>query len=194
MTQLMIRKLALTLPTLLVISIVAFSLTLIIPGDAATAIAGEFAEPEVLDQIRENLGLDRPVPLRFVGWLGDAVRGDFGESFRYNLPVSSVVSDRIAPTLWLAGGAFLFTVLLSLTAGILAAARRGGRVDRAISTMATGGLASPYPQAWMPDVVRPAANRPGMRSPSRSRTSPSTVVLSPPSVNTPKPPDIDSRS
>ncbi|WP_313656245.1 ABC transporter permease [Pantoea sp.] len=125
--------------TLLIVSAVVFFITSLLPGDAAQMILGQNATPETVAALRQQLGLDQPLLMRYLHWLAGLVQGDFGVSFASHLPVSQLVAQRIPATFELAGITTLICVPLALFIGILAAMNRGSRLDRAlvIATMAT---------------------------------------------------------
>jgi len=125
--------------TLLIVSAVVFFITSLLPGDAAQMILGQNATPETVAALRQQLGLDQPLLMRYLHWLAGLVQGDFGISFASHLPVSQLVAQRIPATFELAAITTLICVPLALLIGILAAMNRGSRLDRAlvIATMAT---------------------------------------------------------
>ena len=125
--------------TLLIVSAVVFFITSLLPGDAAQMILGQNATPETVAALRQQLGLDQPLLMRYFHWLSGMVQGDFGTSFASHLPVSQLVAQRIPATFELAGITTLICVPLALIIGIIAAMNRGSRLDRAlvIGTMAT---------------------------------------------------------
>ena len=125
--------------TLLIVSAVVFFITSLLPGDAAQMILGQNATPETVAALRQQLGLDQPLLMRYVHWLTGMLQGDFGTSFASHLPVAQLVAQRIPATFELAGITTLICVPLALLIGIIAAMNRGSRLDRAlvIGTMAT---------------------------------------------------------
>lgn len=125
--------------TLLIVSAVVFFITSMLPGDAAQMILGQNATPETVAALRQQLGLDQPLLVRYFSWLGGMLQGDFGTSFASHLPVLQLVEQRIPATLELAGITTVICVPLALVIGILAAMNRGTALDRflVISTMAT---------------------------------------------------------
>lgn len=124
--------------TLLIVSAVVFFITSLLPGDAAQMILGQNATPETVAALRAQLGLDQPLLLRYVSWLGGMLQGDFGTSFASHLPVTQLVAQRVPATFELAAITTLICVPLALAIGIIAAMRRGSLLDRAlvVSTMA----------------------------------------------------------
>lgn len=139
MLFLIARRIGAGILTLLIVSAVVFFITSLLPGDAAQMILGQNATPETVAALRQQLGLDQPLLMRYFHWLTGMVQGDFGTSFASHLPVSQLVAQRIPATFELAGIATLICVPLALIIGIIAAMNRGSRLDRAlvIGTMAT---------------------------------------------------------
>lgn len=124
------RKLALLLLTLLLVSLLAFVAFAVLPSDPATKLLGTQATPERVAALRAELGLDRPSGVRYWSWLTDFVRGDFGTSYNYNMPVRAMIGEKLPVTMALTVLSFLLTVLLSFPLGILMAQREGSRLDR----------------------------------------------------------------
>lgn len=139
MLFLIARRIGAGILTLLIVSAVVFFITSLLPGDAAQMILGQNATPETVAALRQQLGLDQPLLMRYFHWLTGMVQGDFGTSFASHLPVSQLVAQRIPATFELAGNTTLICVPLALIIGIIAAMNRGSRLDRAlvIGTMAT---------------------------------------------------------
>ena len=143
------RRLLTLIPVLLVVTFVVFMLTELVPGDAATSLAGGAnATPEKVAEVRADLGLDRPALERYVDWLGDAVQLDFGKSYQgYNNvaapDVAEELGERIPVSLSLALAGLVVAILLGIPLGILAGMRPGGVVDRASVTGTSFGLAIP---------------------------------------------------
>jgi peptide/nickel transport system permease protein len=139
MMFLIARRIGAGILTLLIVSAVVFFITSLLPGDAAQMILGQNATPETVAALRQQLGLDQPLLMRYIHWLTGMVQGDFGTSFASHLPVSQLVAQRIPATFELAGITTLICVPMALIIGIIAAMNRGSRLDRAlvIGTMAT---------------------------------------------------------
>jgi peptide/nickel transport system permease protein len=133
------RRLGLGLLTLLAVSLIVFVGTELLPGDVATAILGRNATPEALAKIRDTLGLERPVLLRYVEWLGGFAVGDFGNALTNGRPIAEQIGWRLGNTFFLAGIAALVAVPLSVALGLLAAVYKDSLLDRVInvSTLAT---------------------------------------------------------
>src|SRR4051812_39174429 len=139
----LLRKLGAALIVLILSSMVVFAGVRALPGDPAVALAAESRDPDVLAAVREKYGLDKPLPVQYVDWVGLAVRGDLGRDQR-QLPVAETIADRIPITLELAFLSMLVGAVIGLSAGIIAAVRRGRAEDYAATTFALAGLSVPH--------------------------------------------------
>ncbi len=138
------RKIPPLVATLLAVSFLTFLLTSLLPGDPAEQILGpQSATPERLAAVRADLRLDDPLPVRYVRWLGDAVTGDLGRSYRTGQEVSVAISERLPVTLQIGGMAIVFALALAVPLGMISAYRAGGPVDRTVTGMSFGLLAVP---------------------------------------------------
>lgn len=126
----------------LTVSLVCF-LLVNLSTDVATAMAGEGATAEAIDTIRVQYGLDRPLPVQYIEWLGRALVGNFGESLYFRTSVSAIVAERMPVTLGLGAAAILFALLLSVPLGVVAALRPNSWIDRLTLTIAVIGQAMP---------------------------------------------------
>jgi len=142
-----LRRLAIVL---VAVSLLTFLLINVLPGDIAYDIAGMDASEAEVQAIRADLGLDRPVMLRYFEWLGDVLTGDWGESYRTGEPVLEAVMSRFPVSLQLMIVAQLFALLLALPLGVLSAYRSGHRLDR---TIAVVGFASVSMPAFMMAIL-----------------------------------------
>src|SRR5712692_7960585 len=124
MTRYFAQRFLLVIPTLLGVTVIVFSLLRLVPGGATTALLGENATPEQAAALKHSLGLDRPIALQYVQWVGGALRGDLGKSLLNQTPISHDIAVRIGWTFELGGFALLFSLLIALPIGILAALRR----------------------------------------------------------------------
>ncbi len=150
MSGYVIRRLLNAIPVLLLVSVMVFALTNVMSGDPVEAISGgseATLTPEAIEQLREELGLTDPLPVQYIRWLGNAVRGDLGTSITANRPVTEVLGDRLPTTLQLAVVAWLIAVAISLPLGILAGVKRNTWVDHLATIIALGGVA--MPAFWM---------------------------------------------
>lgn len=139
MLFLIIRRAGAGMMTLLIVSAVVFFITSLLPGDAAQMILGQNATPETVAALRQQLGLEQPLLVRYFSWLGGMLQGDFGISFASRLPVAQLMAQRIPATFELAAITTLICVPLALIIGIAAAMKRGSLLDRllVVSLMAT---------------------------------------------------------
>ena len=143
MLRLIAQRLGLGLLTLLAASVLIFAGTEILPGDLASAILQNNATPEALTEMRRELGLDRPAPVRYVEWLEHAATGDFGRSLASRRDVVADIAPRLKNTLFLAAYAALVAVPLALTLGLMAAIWQGSFYDRAVNAVTLLTIAVP---------------------------------------------------
>lgn len=127
--KLVLKKIISLIITLFIVSLLAFLAFQIIPGDPTTKLLGTNATPEKVAQLRSQLGLDRPVLIRYMDWLVSFVKGDFGTSYTYNRAVSTLLSDKLPVTVLLTVLSFLITAIVSFPIGILAGNTRNKWVD-----------------------------------------------------------------
>ena len=135
MLKTFVRRLLLLVVTLLLVTILAFVAFSIIPGDPTDTILGLNATEEQVTALRAQLGLDLPLPVRYWNWLTGFVRGDLGESYNFGMPVTALLSGRIAPTLTLTVLAAVLIILFSIPLGLFAARYEGGRIDRLLTVL-----------------------------------------------------------
>ena len=138
-----LRRLALSLPTLWLVSIIVFAIMRAVPGDPAEVMAGDLATPETLAQMRQDMGLDRSLPVQYATWLGAILRGDFGVSLLTGEPVLPAMLKRFAVTAQVVVPAFVLAMLLAIPAGVTAAARRNSPRDFATVMLVVIGLSVP---------------------------------------------------
>ncbi len=141
--MLLLRKLPSLLATLLAVSVLTFLLTSLLPGDPVLQILGPEATPEARAAVRADLGLDDPLPVRYLHWLGDALTGDFGRSYRTNQSVAGAIAERLPVTVEIGLLAIGIALLLAVPLGMLSAYRAGQRTDKVISGASFGLLAVP---------------------------------------------------
>ena len=130
-------------PTLLLVGILVFLLVHLLPGDPARLAAGPDATPETVQLVRQDLGLDRPLPQQFVRFVGGALSGDFGRSIRTKRPVATEIAARFAPTFWLTVWAMAWSVVFGMGVGIVSAVWRNRWPDRLGMTLAVSGISFP---------------------------------------------------
>ena len=138
-----IRRILATIPVMVVVAVLVFLLLRLSPGDPAVIMAGDSASAAQLDEMRERMGLDRPIWVQFVLWAGQILQGNFGVSLHSNVPVTSMIGDRVGPTLALAVTTMALSVLIAVPLGVLAAWARGTLLDRFVMTVAVLGFSTP---------------------------------------------------
>ena len=138
-----IRRILATIPVMLVVGVFVFLLLHLTPGDPAAIIAGDYASPADIVKIRERLGLDRPIHVQFLTWVGHLARGDLGVSIFSNLPVTHLIAQRLEPTLALSVTTILIAILFAVPLGVLAAWKAGTLVDRLTMMFAVFGFSVP---------------------------------------------------
>jgi peptide/nickel transport system permease protein len=137
------RRIAVIVPTLFFVSLLIFGLQQLLPGDPASALAGEERDPNVIAFIRAKYHLDDPFPVRYALWIGGVLKGDFGESIRINKPVLELILEKLPVTAELAGLAMLFALMIGIPAGVLSAVKNGTAWDYGANIFALWGLSTP---------------------------------------------------
>ncbi len=140
------RRILYGLISLAILAAIVFAATHLLPGDAASAILGESATPAALAALRARLGLDQPLVVQFARWTGGMLAGDFGVSTTLNQPAAPLIAERFLNSLTLALATIAAAAALAIPLGVVAAVRRGGRIDGAI-------LAASYLGVSIPDFV-----------------------------------------
>ncbi len=143
MSRFLLRRVLLTIPVLIGVATLVFSLIHLVPGDPVQAMLGESASPQDVAQLRTKLGLDRPLYQQYIAFATGIVHGDLGTSLRTNQPVTTVIFERMPATMELALAAMLVAIAISLPLGIIAAVRKGTIVDHAATTIALLGISMP---------------------------------------------------
>ncbi len=144
MKAFLIRRIFQTLITLFVVSLISFTLSMVLPGDPSLAIVGsEGASEAMIQNLRQELGLDQPIAVQYFKWLGALVRGDFGVSIRTRVHVLTLFSQRLPLTLELLGLGILFSLLIAIPMGIFSALRPNTWVDTAGTVISVSGVAMP---------------------------------------------------
>ncbi len=133
MGAMVVRRIAIGFATLLVVSVLVFAGTEILPGDVAQIVLGQSATPESLAALRAELGLDKPWYVRYFGWLGDMATGDLGISKAGGATIGSLIGDRLTNTLFLGGIVAVISVPLSVILGLVAAMYPGSWIDRMLT-------------------------------------------------------------
>ncbi|MEO6715837.1 MAG: ABC transporter permease [Novosphingobium sp.] len=143
LVPLILHRIGSALLTLLLVSAVIFTVSALLPGDAAQEILGQSATPQQVAALRHEMGLDQPAVTRYYNWLSSIVVGDPGMSYVANMPVREIISDRLPNTLKLAGITAVVSVIVALTIGIASAINRGGRLDRVLNVFTLSLVATP---------------------------------------------------
>ncbi len=148
-----LRRIAATIPVMLIVAFMVFGLLYLAPGDPAAVIAGDQATPAQVQAIRVSLGLDKPFLTRFGTWLWQILHGNLGKSIFTGLPVTTMIAQRLEPTLSLMVFSTLIAIVVAIPLGVLAAARQGSWIDRAVMALAVFGFSTPvfvvgYLLAW----------------------------------------------
>ena len=143
MLQYIIRRLLLTFPVLFGVSVLVFSIIRLIPGDPAEAMAGPHATREMIERIRTEFGLDKPIHLQFLRFMSGLLRGDLGRSIRTQRPVMAEILDRLPHTLELAAASMLLATVFGMLAGIISAAKPYSFFDHLSMFLALVGISLP---------------------------------------------------
>ncbi len=147
MSRFLVRRLLLTLPVLFFVSVIVFSLISLIPGDPARVLLGEEVSTDALEVLRKQLGLDRPLHIRYLYWLGRIVKGDFGKSVRDGRPVLDTLLQKLPTTIELAITSLIVAWAIAIPAGVLAAWKRRSAWDYGATTVALAGIS--IPNFWL---------------------------------------------
>lgn len=143
MLPFLVRRIVATIPVLIVVALIVFSMLRLAPGDPAAAIVGNNGTTADIARVRAELGLNDPMPVQFIRWTGQLLRGDLGESFFMKKTVAELIKMRIEPTLSLAALTLVFTVLIAVPMGVIAAWRHGGWLDRTLMSFSVLGFSIP---------------------------------------------------
>jgi peptide/nickel transport system permease protein len=137
------RRLLATIPVLAMVAVFVFLMLRLTPGDPAAIIAGDNATGAQIEAIRDQLGLNQPIFVQFLIWLGKLLRGDLGQSFFFKAEVAELIGQRVGPTLALATVTMIITVLVAVPLGVLAAYKHGGWIDRLVMGFSVLGFSVP---------------------------------------------------
>lgn len=143
MTILLLKRLAALVVTLWAASVVVFLVMAVLPGDPAAVMLGTGARPDTLAALRRELGLDQPLVVQYLDWVGGFVSGDFGRSYTYDVPVAQLVLERAVVSLPLALMAMALSTVIAIPAGVIAASRHNRPADIGLSLFAQVGIAIP---------------------------------------------------
>lgn len=143
MLRLVALRILSSVPVMFIVAVIVFGLLRLSPGDPAVILAGDSATPEAIAALRQQLGLDQPLPIQFVTWLAGVATGDFGQSILSRMPVLALIFDRLEATLVLAVSAIIITVLIAVPLGAIAAWRHNSWIDRAVMALSVAGFSVP---------------------------------------------------
>ena len=143
MLQYIVKRLLGLLPTLLFVAILVFLFVHLLPGDPARLAAGPDANPETVELVRKDLGLDKSLPQQFVRFVGGVLQWDFGRSLRTKRPVATEIGERFMPTFWLTVWSMVWSVTIGMAIGVLSAVWRNRAPDRIGMTLAVSGISFP---------------------------------------------------
>ena len=196
MAAFLARRLAIAIPTLLLVSVLVFGLQHLLPGDPVLALAGEDRSPEVIAFLRSKYQFDQPLTTQYASWLGGLLHGDFGLSIRTRLPIGTMIVEKLPVTLELATLSMLLAIGIGVPAGVLAALRRGSAVDYLVGVVGLAGLSVPsfwlgimlillfsVTLGWLPSggftpfLADPVANLRGMAMPALVLGSASAAII-----------------
>jgi peptide/nickel transport system permease protein len=147
MLAFILRRILIAIPTLILVSIFVFSLQKMLPGDPILAMAGEDRDPQVIEFLREKYRMNDPIPMQYLYWAGDVLKGDLGISLRTNQPVLELIASKLPVTIQLAVMSMLFALIIGIPAGILSAVHKGTWVDWLANVVALSGLS--IPNFWL---------------------------------------------
>ena len=138
-----LRRILAIIPVMLIVAIFVFLLLRLTPGDPAAIIAGDMATPEQLERIREAMGLNKPLLTQFFTWMGSLLQGDLGTSLISGTPVTTMIGQRIFPTINMALLTIVIAVAIAVPMGVLAAWRHRSWVDYAVMSFSVLGFSVP---------------------------------------------------
>ncbi|MDD5264232.1 MAG: ABC transporter permease, partial [Candidatus Bipolaricaulis sp.] len=138
-----LKRLLVSIPTLIVVTLVVFVAMKLVPGDPARMLAGELAQPNEIQAIRKELGLDKPLITQYLAYLRGLLRGDLGVSYRSKRPVARELVLRYPNTIRLALSSLFLAVLFGVITGVVSAARQGSIIDKASRIVALLGVTTP---------------------------------------------------
>ncbi|PKU21811.1 ABC transporter permease [Telmatospirillum siberiense] len=144
MLSFVLRRLAVMAPTLVLVSMLVFSLQKLLPGDPVLAMAGEDRDPAVIAQLRERYGFNDPVPVQYLHWARQVAHGDLGMSLRTHQTVAALLAEKLPPTIELAILSLLVALVVGIPAGIASAVRKGTMTDHVANVVALSGLSIPH--------------------------------------------------
>ena len=142
-----VRRLLISVPTIVFVSIVVFGLQLLLPGDPALALAGEERDPQVIAELRRMYHLDEPIWRQYLIWVGNVLNGNLGESIRLKMPVGELVAAKLPVTMQLASMAILIAICIGIPMGIISAVKKETLLDYGANVVALSGIS--VPSFWL---------------------------------------------
>ncbi|GAA0314617.1 ABC transporter permease [Oceanobacillus oncorhynchi subsp. oncorhynchi] len=143
MWKFIVRRLLITIPQLVILSIIVFILAQMMPGDALSGLIDPSIDPAAIEQQRERLGLNNPWYVQYADWAGGILQGDFGQSFRFKMPVTDLIGQRMVNTVLLSVVTLIFTYLIALPLGLISGRFNDSPLDQAITGYTYVGFATP---------------------------------------------------
>ncbi|MCL4454674.1 MAG: ABC transporter permease [Deinococcus sp.] len=143
MIPFLLRRLLEGIPTLLLVTVLVFSITRILPGDPVRLMLGEETDPEIMREVRKSFGLDRPIPVQYAEWLYGLLLADLGRSLRDNTQVTKLIGDKLPTTIELSLLAIFFGTVIAIPAGVFSALHRGSWWDGGVTALALSGISIP---------------------------------------------------
>ncbi|MFD2239138.1 ABC transporter permease [Aureimonas populi] len=147
MLQIIAKRVAIAIPTLVLVSLIVFALQKLLPGDPILTLAGEERDPEVLAYLREQYRLNDPIHVQYFHWVWQVLQGDFGVSLRTDIAVTTLIVQKLPVTIQLATMAMFWAIVIGIPVGILAAVKKGTWVDYLANVFALSGLS--IPNFWL---------------------------------------------
>ncbi len=141
------RRLLIAIPTIFLISVFVFGMQKLLPGDPILVMAGEERDPEVIEFLREKYRMNDPVPVQYIAWAGNALRGDLGVSLRTQQPVLELIGEKLPVTIQLAVMALVIAMAIGIPAGVISAYKKGTWIDWIANIVALSGLS--VPNFWL---------------------------------------------
>jgi len=143
MWKFIVRRLVITFPQLILLSVLIFLLAQAMPGDALTGLVDPNIDPATIDEQREKLGLNKPWYEKYIEWVGGVFQGDLGQSFRYKIPVTDLIEERIVNTFWLTVATLIFTYMIAVPLGMISGRYNDTILDSSITGYTYIGFATP---------------------------------------------------
>lgn len=143
MWKFIVRRLIITMPQVLLLSLLVFIMAQMMPGDALSGLVDPSIDPAAIEEQRERLGLNEAWYIQYTDWISSAVKGDFGQSFRYKMPVIDIINERLINTFWLSLATLIFTYIIAIPLGITSGRYNDTFRDQLISGYTYVGFATP---------------------------------------------------